>query len=260
MRCDYHIHTKYLGCANQTMEVAEIVSRCQALGLESIAITDHLDRMSDLPKHRRIADDIRAIDTPLRVYLGVELNVLNGRSSPYAEAIRHEAGFQFAIGGPHGPAVADYDLEQIIAIQHRNHLATCENPLISVLVHPWWFDKPEFDRLGFPWFDDLSVVPKSMTEELAAAAIATGTAVEISTIMVRVSAKYGERFSKQYREYIGALNDHGVSFTIASDSHDINQLQGITLAETVAREVGIPPERIWHPGGPPFNQLTREAD
>ncbi len=205
IRCDCHIHTKYLGCGNQTMAMEEIVSRCEALGLKSIAITDHLDRMSDIPKHRLIADGIKGIDTPLRVYFGVELNVLDGRSSPYSEQIRDDAGFQLAIGGPHGPAVESYALEQTIAIQHRNHPATCENPLISVLVRPWWFDKREFDRLGFPWFDDLSVVPPSMTEELADAAIATDTAVEMSTIMLRVGSKYGERFSRQYREYLGML-------------------------------------------------------
>jgi len=253
MRSDYHIHTHYLGCANHTMVVKDIVARCEELGLASIGITDHVDRMSDIPKHRAIADDIKAEQTPLRVYFGVELNVLDGRSSPYSAQIRDEMGFQFAIGGPHGPAVDCYDPEQIVAIQHRNHLATCEDPLISVLVHPWWFDKPEFDRLGFPWFDDLSIVPQSMIEELADAATATGTAIEISAIMLRVGPKYGERFNRQYLEFLGVLKERGVQFSLASDSHDISSLPGISVAEAAVVEVGICEDRIWHPSGPPFN-------
>jgi len=241
------------------MTVEEIVSRCETLGLESIAMTDHLNQISDVPKHRWIADDIRRIDTSLRVYFGVELDILDEESSPYSEQIRDEGGFQFAIGGPHGPAVESYDLKQIIAIQHRNQLATCQNPLISVLVHPWRFDKLEFSQLNFPWFDDLSVVPQSMTEELADAAISTGTAIEISATMLGTDSDCGERFIMQYREYLGTLAARGVHFSLGSDAHDIGELQGITAAEKVAAELEIGPDRIWHPSGAPFNQPAGEV-
>ena len=36
-RFDLHIHTKYLGCANETMEVEAIVRECEHLGVECIA-------------------------------------------------------------------------------------------------------------------------------------------------------------------------------------------------------------------------------
>ena len=42
---DYHIHTHYLGCGNETMQVEAIVRRAEALGLRSIAITDHLNSL-----------------------------------------------------------------------------------------------------------------------------------------------------------------------------------------------------------------------
>ena len=31
--CDYHIHTRHLGCANGTMEVPAIVRECERIGV-----------------------------------------------------------------------------------------------------------------------------------------------------------------------------------------------------------------------------------
>lgn len=39
-RYDFHMHTTYLKCANETMTVPAILRRCEDLGLETIAITD----------------------------------------------------------------------------------------------------------------------------------------------------------------------------------------------------------------------------
>ena len=43
LKCDFHIHTKYLGCANETMELDAIARRCREVGAECIGITDHLN-------------------------------------------------------------------------------------------------------------------------------------------------------------------------------------------------------------------------
>ena len=32
VHCDYHMHTRYLGCANATMEIGPIVKECERLG------------------------------------------------------------------------------------------------------------------------------------------------------------------------------------------------------------------------------------
>ena len=50
-RYDFHIHTKYLGCGNATMEVADIVAESERLGVTTLAITDHLNALDRLPDH-----------------------------------------------------------------------------------------------------------------------------------------------------------------------------------------------------------------
>jgi len=49
---DFHIHTKYLGCANATMEIPAIVKECERLGVVSLGITDHLDSFEQKTKHK----------------------------------------------------------------------------------------------------------------------------------------------------------------------------------------------------------------
>ena len=71
--CDYHIHTKYLKCANETMEIAAIVQRCTELGVTSLGIADHLNSLDQLELHLPIIQDIKAVPSELDVYLGVDV-------------------------------------------------------------------------------------------------------------------------------------------------------------------------------------------
>ncbi len=73
-RYDLHMHTKYLGCANGTMEIPAMVAECRRLGVQVIGITDHLNTLDQLPLHAPIREEIAALDTDIEVYFGVELN------------------------------------------------------------------------------------------------------------------------------------------------------------------------------------------
>ena len=75
-RCDYHTHTKYLGCANQTMELTNIAKECERLGVTSLGITDHLNTFNKLELHIPIKRDIKMLETNLEVFFGVELNFM----------------------------------------------------------------------------------------------------------------------------------------------------------------------------------------
>lgn len=254
VRCDYHIHTRYLGCGNATMEVAAIAARCEGLGLGSIAITDHVNRMEDIPKHQAIAQDIKQLETTVGVHFGVELNFMGADGNfAYSEQIRDELGFQFAIGGVHETYLDGYDLERLVAVQHRHHLRTCADPLVAVLVHPWWFGRGEFETKGYPWFCDLAAVPGSLMRELADAAVGTQTAIEVNATAILVNPHYGPRFQAQYRDFLSLLNERGVHFSLGSDAHDINALDHIQAAQQLVRDIGIPLERVWHPSAPPVN-------
>ena len=246
--CDFHIHTKYLKCANQTMEVHAIVQECRRLGVTSLGITDHLNSLDKLPLHEPIRSDIQALNPEIEVYFGVELNYTGMDAGfPYSAEVRDQLGFQFAIGGIHGSYLETYDLKKIIDIQHRHHLKTCRDPLVDVLVHPYWFGKGEFDKKGWPWFDSMLSVPESYARELGQAARETGTAIEINGCANLKNPKYSDRYVQEYIAYLSIIAEEGACFSLGSDAHDIAQLQNVLSVWEVAEKLKLPPKRIWRP-------------
>ena len=250
---DFHIHTKYLGCANATMEVPAIVQECRRLGVKSLGITDHLNSLDKLDLHLRIRDDIECLAPGLDVYFGAELN-FTGVDGGFAfnPEVKEQYGFQFAIGGIHGTYLDTYDLKRIVDIQHRHHLKTCQDPLVDVLVHPYWFGKGEFDRNNWPWFDSMLAVPESYARELGQVARDTGTAIEINACANLDNPAYSERYVEEYIAYLALIAEEGACFALGSDAHDINRLANIRTAWQVAGKLQLDADRIWQPKCQPF--------
>ena len=70
----------------------------------------------------------------------------------------------------------------------------------------------------FPWLADFSIVPQSMHDEFAAAARENGKIVEANASIV-FSDKGGDRWRRQYGEYLALLRETGCTFSTGSDSH-----------------------------------------
>lgn len=248
--CDFHIHTKHLRCADETMEIPAIVAECERLGVTSLGITDHLNSRDKLDLHLDIKRDIEALDTSIDVYFGVELNY-TGCDEDFVlnSEIKEEYGFGFAIGGIHTLYVDAYDLKNIVDIQHRHHLKTCRNPLVDVLVHPYWFSQRDFegDGRGWPRFDSMAAVPQSYRRELGQVAKETGTAIEINAGGIFHNPDYSKRFINEYMDFLSILAAEGASFLLGSDAHTITGLGVITDAWQAAEELKLPEDRIWFP-------------
>ncbi len=250
---DFHIHTKYLGCANATMEVPAIIKECERIGVKALGITDHLNTIDKLSLHDPIKRDIAALDAKPDVYFGVELNFL-GPDSDFAcnLEIKEQYGFQFAIGGIHSAYLETYDLKKLVEIQHRHHLKACFDPVIDVLVHPYWFARGAFDKNGWPWFDSMKAVPESYARELGQAAKETGTAIEINAMANLANRNYDGRYVREYMAFLAVVAEQGASFSLGSDAHDIGRLAEIQLAWKAAEELRLTADRIWRPEVPPF--------
>jgi len=249
---DYHIHTHHLKCADETMEVEAIVRRAEALGLTSIAITDHLNRPEQLILHLRIREELEKLSPAIEVYFGVELNFYKTTGKfPFSQDARGALGFDFAIGGVHGTYVGEDDRAAIIALQHAHHLLTCNDPLVDVLAHPWWFSPREFASKGLRWFEGMSEIPEGLHRELARAARDTGTAVELNARAIFLNPFHTERFKADYRRYVKLLAEEGVKFAIASDAHSLKELGSTQVVEDMLAELGVSEDCIWRPLRPP---------
>jgi len=247
---DFHIHTKYLKCANETMGVPELVRRCESLGLEAIAITDHLNAPEFLPKHDLIKQDLREIDSRMRIYFGVEVNVINKETGAVSidEEQLARGGFEMVIGGPHASYYSEPDREGIIDLQHGLMLQVLANPLVDVLVHPWWFGAREFQPGGpMEWLTDMTRIPDWHTRELAEAALKHGKAIEANHSAFFTENQYGPAFRETYPRYLAEIARRGVKISIATDAHDIARLDGIHPMMEILEGVGITREQLWTP-------------
>jgi len=252
---DFHIHTKYLGCGNATMEIPSIVRECKRLGVTSLGITDHLNSLDKLELHVPIRRDIEELeDAGVEVYFGVELNFTGyDRGFAFSQEIKEEYGFQFAIGGIHSTYLEEYDLKKLVDIQHRHHLKTCQDPLVQVLVHPYWFSKGEFEGNGWPWFNSMKVVPESYVRELGQTSKETGTAIEINGKANLRNPTLGEDYVREYIDFLYILAEEGTIFSLGSDAHDISHLEAIRDSWQVAEQLGLSQDRIWRPKCEPMN-------
>lgn len=245
-KCDYHIHTDLIGCADKTMRIPAIIAKCELLGMEKIGITDHLNTLDQLPIHHQIKEQLSQIETSLTVYFGVELNFTGiDQDFAYSEKVRDELGYKFAIGGIHSAYGYAQDKERCLAIQHRHHLRVMEDPLCHVLVHPYWFGKSEYEQMD--WFPDLTVIPDAWVRELGAASAQTGTAIEINGCAFFHNPVYSKRWKESYIEYLQGLASYGAIFSLGSDAHTITDLSAIQTVRAVADELNLPEARFWQP-------------
>ena len=123
---DFHIHTKYLGCANATMEIPAIIQECERLGMTCVGITDHLNTLDKVELHVPIREDLEKVDIEMEVYLGVELNFTGyDKSFAFNPEIKEHYGFQFAIGGIHSSyleSLGNCIFRRMYGLQHKSLL------------------------------------------------------------------------------------------------------------------------------------------
>jgi histidinol phosphatase-like PHP family hydrolase len=97
----------------------------------------------------------------------------------------------------------------------------------------------------------MSVVPESYTRELGVAARETNTAIEINGYANLGNPAFSESYVSQYIDYLSILAGEGVTFSLASDAHQIGWLAKVQNSWQVAEKLNIPAELIWHPAKEP---------
>jgi histidinol phosphatase-like PHP family hydrolase len=247
---DFHIHTTYLKCANETMTVPALMARSEELGIKTLAITDHLNAPEYLDQHFRIKEDLAALDSPLEIFFGVEVNVRDKDTGEVTISPQEvdEAGFTVVIGGVHGSYHDTPDIRSIVDLQHRLMLQVIANPLIDVLVHPWWFNGNELAPDGsMGWFTDMSQIPEDYTRELAEAAVAHNTAIEANGAAIWTNDGYTDEFKEQYTDYMVALSAAGAKISLGSDAHNIGHLDGVHQVADLLASRGIVGDKLWRP-------------
>lgn len=247
---DCHIHTFYQRCGNETLSVPNIIRRAEALGLRKIAITDHLRYNKDkLEAFHYIKSDIDAVETDIEVFFGVELDYMECDGDFfYSREIHEDIGFEVVIGGIHQDYTDSQDISEVTEIQHRHFMKTLNNPLLDVLVHPFWFNKGAVEKRAPEFWEKLIVsVPDEMITEMAEASAENRCAIEVNSHAVFWHSGYTDKFKHGYVEFLNRLKEKGALFATGSDAHDINYIGHSYYAEGILHGLNVPKSQIWWP-------------
>ncbi|NLW50794.1 MAG: hypothetical protein GXY85_08125 [Candidatus Brocadiaceae bacterium] len=247
---DWHIHSRHSPCGNPEATLARILCEARAAGITCLGVTDHLNGPPTEAAVRAARAEYDALPEKDGFLFGIEATCLRrydveearrlgaaagiwgqqkggpagGELTVYLpEALLAEVRPAYVIGGAHWTLGVPLDRESVIREYHRQSVHLARHPEVDIVAHPWWWQGAWRDADGMyrtlPWFDDFSVIPPSMHEELAAAARENGTAIEINAGAIFTNPAYPERFKEQYLEYLACMKELGVTFSLASDSH-----------------------------------------
>lgn len=244
IRSDWHMHSE--ASYDSKLKIEEIEEKTLEYGFQKFGITDHLNFndekfIGDLKKSAELVKKLQLRCD--RVTLGVELTPIekpqfdyiakhsnsDGYIAPFSDtpydielAMTKEElsalGVRYAIGAAHwrvdvtGGRYLKPDLNACIKDWHRQQMWLVCDERVTVLGHPW------YNGDGI-WYEDFSIIPRSMKNELAAALLENGKYVECNSHFFR-SPKASEKFMHQYAEFMRELFEMGIPITYGSDSHN----------------------------------------
>lgn len=248
---DWHIHTE--ASYDAELKVPDLIERAKKNGIKQFGITDHVN-YPFMAKHLERSRDLFLANRTDGFHLGVELTTLP--KSQYDFALRHPSdpdnrkkylhGYIPPIFKKDGIALSlseedieKYEVEYVVAgahwsfsprqtrkaaikSYHEQQMFIAQQKYVDIIAHPWWIYMAIFLKNGImtgPWYDDFSIIPKSMHDEFAAAALENNMLIELNTDFF-VADIYTDKFKKQYAEYICMLHEKGLPIAIGSDLHN----------------------------------------
>ena len=201
LRGDLHTHTDL---TDGVASLQDMVAAAARRGYEYYAITDHapnlfFQRMTD-EKMLAQRDRVRALDAPLELLHGTELNIAPDGSVDWDETGlggQGLAGFDLCVASVHS------HFDQPRAEMTRRFVTACENPHVNIIGHPLT------RRIGRRPPVDVDF------GELFRACARAGTALEINASPQRLDLP---------SDHIRAAREAGVVFAIDSDAHSVGDL------------------------------------
>ncbi|MBE6930436.1 MAG: PHP domain-containing protein [Ruminococcaceae bacterium] len=239
---DWHIHTT--ASYDAALPIEELIRSARAQGLRRIGVTDHLNYNDEKFRAnlRESAENYKKIAASApEVVLGVELTPIarpyydyiarTGTREGYVPPVQDEPyaidlpatkeelvalGVRYSVGASHwrvdvGDILKEDSAEVLVNEWFRQQMWLAQDERVTILGHPW--------NAGHAvWYDDFSIVPWSMHEELAAALKENGKYVECNVSFFR-TPKTSERFRNRYAEMLRMFFEKGIPITYGSDCH-----------------------------------------
>jgi DNA polymerase (family X) len=216
LKGDLHTHTNL---TDGVASLEDMVAAAAWKDYEYYAITDHapnlfFQRMTD-EKMLAQREQVRALDAPLELLHGTELNIAPDGSVDWDEDFL--AGFDLCVASVHS------NFDQPRAEMTRRFVTACENPRVNIIGHPLT------RRIGRRPPVDVDF------GELFRACARTGTGLEINASPQRLDLP---------SDHIRAARDAGVVFAIDSDAHSVADQGNLPYGVGTAQRGWLTPDDV----------------
>ena len=226
---DYHTHSKYSKFNHGKNTISEMVEAAQNKGLKFLAITDHGPkhipfgiRRKNIDKARREIEEINSRQNKIKVYLGLEANLI-GKDGKIDLTEKEIEKLDILLVGFHKLALSNIvslfmlnsNNPKLIEKQTKAYVNLVRRYPVDVITHPC-----EYIKLNM--------------KEVAKACEETGTLIELNNRHFRFTPE-------QMHQMIDETN---VNFIISSDAHRKDRVGEVSLALEMAKIYNIPEERI----------------
>ena len=246
---DLHTHTTFSD-GSHTLEIT--VKFAEAMGLEALAITDHLTPGMKLWEEEGLFDtylgEIRTASewAEVVVFAGVEATILNtrGEISMNEEAFSRLDVVLVDFGGWTEGVFRNPPSSKgkILANVTECLVNVAANPSFHILAHPF-----NLGRISEPLEPD--DIPRSSLEEIAAAMKANGKIFEVMNCTFWWFPHMPVRsFTEQYADIVRIFAEKGVLFSVGSDDHRTG-VGNLAWSNRVLQMADVPMEQIVDPKG-----------
>jgi histidinol phosphatase-like PHP family hydrolase len=233
---DFHIHTELCGHApGQT--VAAILSRVDELGLNAIAITEHICAPHDMANIVTIREQVAKYHGPCRITIGAEVeadrNYSDGRL-----VLEKLNGLDYVIGSlhylpgtdilPHCDPRRPLSTEEGFRLWQTTILGLVSNPNVDTLAHPGAMIANIMNE------DFLSEKVLAVFAAAAEKSRINGIAWELNNL---ICEKLSPAQAEEYYKVIQLAVDAKVDLIFGSDSHKLKDIGQCDYVSTVLSRV-----------------------
>ncbi len=235
---DFHIHTYLNGHSDPKQDVPTIIARAEELGLEMIAITEHVIEPANVAWVRQVAAQVAPRAARCRVIVGAEIDVDPGRGDG-GLVIQPDPRIGLVLGSlhtfpgtklmPHCGQIPDLGREEMISRWRRALLGMASNPRIDVIAHPGALIANALPHETF--------APDVLETFAEAAELSArhGIAWEVNRL---IAAKLRPGQRQEYWKIPAIALDAGVSLVYGSDAHRPADIASTAFVEDVAERLG----------------------
>ncbi|MFQ3549552.1 MAG: hypothetical protein SNJ70_07355 [Armatimonadota bacterium] len=216
-----------------------IIDNCEAKGIRYLGLTDHLSIYTDPSIFQRENRKISNSNSNIKVYLGVEVDILDIGKHAMHEDVLENVDYVIAASNhywkPEVNSPSDGTLHSIGKHILDMFEYACSLDFADFVAHPMVIMQNMYDSTCLDLLTDKEL------EKAIRVAVENNTAVEISPRALAPSQRYF------LVRFYSICKNMGVKFAIGSDGHNLKDAGRTDILGSLIKEIGIENDDIWLP-------------